>query len=106
MKTLGTVLILATLTGCASVGDAPSATQRIADAIACEAAAVQLIGPITSIIADSASADAAKANSAQAALDKANALPACIKVGANAVQVVAAQKAARDAMKNQPAPVK
>lgn len=94
-----TVLILAALV----LGGCPSATlspaERISDIIACEAAIVAAGLPLVQAISDKESSNPQKAGEAQEIITKANALPACLKVGANAATVLGEQKKMRGLMK-------
>lgn len=96
MRPVIAVLALLTLAACSSTTLTP--TQRIADVVACEAAVAIAGIPIAQAIADQASPNAAKASAAQKAVTDANALPACLKVGANAATVIAEQRAMRKAL--------
>lgn len=90
-----TVLLLLSfaLAGCASTTLTPS--ERIADIIACEAAIVAAGLPLVQAISDKASSSPQKAAEAQEIVTKANTLPACLKVGANAATVLGEQKKMR-----------
>lgn len=81
-----TVGILLLLAGCTST--TLSTAQRISDIQACAIAAAAAGIPIVQAVADASSPNTKKATDAQTAVHNANALPACLKVGANAAVVV------------------
>lgn len=96
------LLLLATLAGCASQQLTPA--QRLADVLACETAIAAAGIPLATAITNKDSANSQKAAEAKVALDQANALPACAKVGANAAVVVNENIAARKAQQGEKKP--
>lgn len=89
------VLLMLMLSGCAS--STLTGEDRVKAVDACEAAILAALPGVLAMIDRTDSTNLQKATETDAALRQANALPACAKVGSNALTVLREQRAARRA---------